>query len=560
MKRKMTTFLSLVAASLSLAALNNVNAEKNVNAQSSGTEVVDSLNALLSHYVDNTYTYTKQTEIYLNEKATEELLEYGGFHAKASTLKRTTYYRGEELWMSRGNGSYSYYGTAEGNTGVTNASTNQPLVTPENAKVVLSGEGKNSMREYYVGLEDIVADLSQDWTLEDGVYTSTSSELIELFKAFTAPCYLGFTTSETTNYITLNKVSINLDENYNLSLKLYATGDTGKLTTNDGVFSEAKILFSAPEYSKDFDVNNLDSQWQVGEVEIYWGSETFTFNRMTNKNGGGYGFVGDDREATKDFIHAGKTIGISYTADQTMAFNSHLEFVGGTEGTRFSSRIAIKDKDGKMTMPMQFNGSDTRVLTVDRTIVLNEGDTVYFILNNEVWGDGIYPNGSINIKLTPVNKIIANSASDFKSSDSKWGYSRVDYHFGQVETFETYPIDSDDEKYYDGENIEIKENWIKCVYMCAVSYTAEKDMNVKTLVSFAGDLENSRISVRIAVKDANGNFRYAPAFNWNKDGKNSSLYIDNYYELKEGDTIYFVFGSESGDAAHGSYSINILEN
>ena len=181
---------------------------------------VETLNKLIGKYVDSSAMYTKQTQIFLNDEAIDELLKYGGFHAGVSILERTTYYKGSELWMSREDGKYSYYGTAEGNTGVTYALVDTPLVTPLNANVVLSGEGKNSMQEYYVGLEDIIAKNEHNWTVENGVYTSKNDEVIEWFKAFTAPCYLGFTTEETTNYISLNKVTISVDSNNNLILRL----------------------------------------------------------------------------------------------------------------------------------------------------------------------------------------------------------------------------------------------------------------------------------------------------------------------------------------------------
>ena len=199
------------------------------------------LNDIISRYVDESLTYTKETKIFLNESASNELLVNGGFHADADILERTTYYKGSELWMSRDDNQYSYYGTAEGNTGVTYASVDTPLVTPTDAKVVLSGEGKNSMNEYYVGLEDIIAKDSHNWTYANGVYTTTSEEVIEWFKAFTAPCYLGFTTKEVKNYITLDKATISVDSAKNLILSLYATQDYGKFTSQNGLFSQATI-------------------------------------------------------------------------------------------------------------------------------------------------------------------------------------------------------------------------------------------------------------------------------------------------------------------------------
>ena len=207
-----------------------------------------SLNNLINQYVDETATYVKNTKIHLNETAVNELLLNNGFHADVSILERTTYYKGSELWMSTKNNEdgqmvYSYYGTAEGNTGVTSARTTEKLVTPIDAKVVLSGEGKNSMQEYYVGLEDIVAKDYHNWEFVNGVYTTTNPEVIEWFKAFNAPCYVGFTTDDMANYITLDKATISLGSNFDLVLNLHASQDHGKFTSGSDIFSTATIEF-----------------------------------------------------------------------------------------------------------------------------------------------------------------------------------------------------------------------------------------------------------------------------------------------------------------------------
>ena len=217
-------------------------------AEGNGNTTTTSLNNLINQYVDETATYVKNTKIHLNETAVNELLLNNGFHADVSILERTTYYKGSELWMSTkqnedGQMVYSYYGTAEGNTGVTSARTTEKLVTPADAKVVLSGEGKNSMQEYYVGLEDIVAKDYHNWELVNGVYTTTNPEVIEWFKAFTAPCYVGFTTNDMSNYITLDKATISLGSNFDLVLNLHASQDYGKFTSGSDIFSTATIEF-----------------------------------------------------------------------------------------------------------------------------------------------------------------------------------------------------------------------------------------------------------------------------------------------------------------------------
>ena len=564
MKKTIASILLVAVASFSLASIISNNGIKDVKADGevSQEEIVSSLNELISYHVKDNATYTKETQIYLDEIACQELLINGGFHADVDTLSRTTYYRGGELWMSREDGNYSYYGTAEGNTGVTYASTSTPLVTPESTRVVLSGEGKNSMQEYYVGLEDIVASDAHEWTYENGVYTSTASEVIEWFKAFTAPCYLGFTNTNTENYISLNKVTIEEDKNYNLILKLYATGDNGKLTSENGVFSQAKILFNAPNFANDFQVDNLDAQWKYGAVDINWEKDTFTFTQLTTKTSLNDGFIENGREVKAGWINASGTLGISYTADRDISFNSALNFIGGTESTRLSLRLAIKDQNDRMLTQMEFFGSDSKDLSVNRVISLNQGDTVYFILNNEKWDDATaYPNGELSIVLNPVNYLVASYNNEFSLGEdtANWGYGSIDYIWGTPEDFTFNNNLTVDNDRYLGTNIEIKSDWIYCESMCAITYKANRDMNITTFLSFVGDEDGSRIAIRIGVRNQNGELIVAPAYHSNNSLKNSTLFINNYYSLSEGDTIYFIFGSESGNLAKGKISINLLE-
>ena len=153
-----------------------VSANLLINSSAEETNV-EKLTELLADYY-NSGSYKKRTEIYLTEKTVSELEDY--FHDNCTILERTTYYNGNELWMSRGKEvegvTYSYYGTAyngENAVGVTNAATTEKLVTPAKASIVLSGEGKESMEDYYVTLKDISEDLYEnvEWTYENGVYS-----------------------------------------------------------------------------------------------------------------------------------------------------------------------------------------------------------------------------------------------------------------------------------------------------------------------------------------------------------------------------------------------------
>ena len=81
---------------------------KEVDAAESAT--VTQLNALITKYY-NEGVYTKNTSINVTEAARNEITENGGFHNSANSLIRTTYFDGNELWMTNDSGVNSGYGT-----------------------------------------------------------------------------------------------------------------------------------------------------------------------------------------------------------------------------------------------------------------------------------------------------------------------------------------------------------------------------------------------------------------------------------------------------------------
>lgn len=220
--------------------------------------LVEELNALLTSYY-NGGTYSKDTTINLNGDACKELCKLSElFHAGAGMLERVTYYNGNQLWMSRDLDNYSYYGTDEyGNLtyGVT-----PELIEPAKLSIAAKYETRNTndkwhdkgnkgMEGYYITLKDIVAKTSHGWTKEGSVYSlelnESNNEVAEWFKAFTAPCYLGFN-EKVQNYITFTNIEIeekvNIETgNNSLQLRLIANGDVSKLQDGTNIFSLATI-------------------------------------------------------------------------------------------------------------------------------------------------------------------------------------------------------------------------------------------------------------------------------------------------------------------------------
>ena len=189
---------------------------------------------MTKYYNDDDVTYVRNTVINLTEKAQEELETY--FHAKAKQLERTTYFTEDALWMSRGDGEYSYYGSEGGN--LTNGTAKEANVVPSYHTAVKN----TSMEKYYTTLEDIKDAVgSATWTKSGSVYSSTDATLIQYFLDFTAPCFLNHNDSNA-NYLGLEKVTIE-ESGSSLVLKLHVkSGDSGKLVgENNTVLSVATI-------------------------------------------------------------------------------------------------------------------------------------------------------------------------------------------------------------------------------------------------------------------------------------------------------------------------------
>lgn len=243
MKKRNLLFTSFI---LSTAMLLNVGALqlKNVKAD-------DSVDAELNILLDTFYNgghYVKDTSIYLNEDSMEEIKRF--FHNQSKDLVRTTYYTPDALWMSRSNGTYSYYGT-DANNNLTNGTATEKLVKPAERVAVKFGQDtssqlwhdktKGGMEGFYITLDDINASSNHSWFKEGNVYKSYDLEVIDWFKAFCAPCYLGF--DETTSkYIDLSGVEIER-KNEKLELRLMASNAEGQLTNSDGIFAKATVHY-----------------------------------------------------------------------------------------------------------------------------------------------------------------------------------------------------------------------------------------------------------------------------------------------------------------------------
>ena len=215
-------------------------------------------NKLVENYY-NKGTYTKATKININEtKVGEDLSKrfpdqgYADLFHGSKLLERTTYYRGNALWMLNEAGKYSYYGTDSTGKHLTNARVD----TVEETSDAIALKDVGGMEGYYSTLLDIFESLNTlTWKFENGVHTAdvvvdkddseelaaAKKQMATYFLDFTAPCfYNAFSKERLSNYFTLTSVSIQ-DTADGLLLQLIASGDSGKLVNETTVLSQAII-------------------------------------------------------------------------------------------------------------------------------------------------------------------------------------------------------------------------------------------------------------------------------------------------------------------------------
>ena len=188
------------------------------------------LDDLLKQYY-NEGSYTKDTVIYADmNKIGDEVETY--FHASASDLERTTVYVDGKLTM-----------TTESNpngAGYKTVGSDMVRFHVEGKEEVVDFTVANTtVEDYYVTLYDFVAkttgdncnygklDLSSEWTLVEGVYSSKDADVLEAFRLFVAPMWI-YTDAE---YIQYEMATIEVVDG-NLVMSLYVS------SLNSGLFAD----------------------------------------------------------------------------------------------------------------------------------------------------------------------------------------------------------------------------------------------------------------------------------------------------------------------------------
>ena len=331
-----------------------------------------------------------------------------------------------------------------------------------------------------------------------------------------------------------------------------------------------EVIPAQSNFRYDFSLESGTSSWSYGSVVYNWGeSESFEFTPITTVNEDSY--IGEGIEVKAGWINANNMMAIAYTASEDINVKAYIDFVGGVDSTRLSLRIGIKDNEGNLLANPEFNyNSESNIIDLEKEYQLLEGYTIYFIFGNEAGSNlEAFPNGTLDIKIVEHEIIntendVANFRNDFtlESGTSSWSYGSVVYNWGESESFEFTPITTVNEDSYIGEGIEVKAGWINANNMMAIAYTASEDINVKAYIDFVGGVDSTRLSLRIGIKDNEGNLLANPEFNYNSES--NIIDLEKEYQLLEGYTIYFIFGNEAGSNLeafpNGALDIRFVEN
>ena len=192
----------------------------------------------------NSGSYTKVSDIYVNTEAVNEVAKY--FHTgNVAALHRTTVYTDGRLVMT----------TEKDTNGVGYKTVGDDMVRFH----IVEGQDVNdytvkgtTVENYYVTLADFIQDVSTShygtldmctgWTCADGIYSNSSEDVLDAFRLFTAPMWVG-KTAETEHYIIFTEATVELLGD-SLVMKLWAKGEESKLTSDGGLFSQAVITLN----------------------------------------------------------------------------------------------------------------------------------------------------------------------------------------------------------------------------------------------------------------------------------------------------------------------------
>ena len=191
---------------------------------------------------------------------------------------------------------------------------------------------------------------------------------------------------------------------------------------------------------------------------------------------------------------------------------------------------------------------------------------------DHVWGEGevttpatLYAEGertfTCECGATRTETIAAGAdfAADFtlENQDGAWSYGKAnitnwsDYQFALE--FIAATDKNADSWLIDG--MEIKSGWVNAAGPLAIGYKVASDITANISVNFTGNDANSRVSLRLIVKGADGRLRIPVQFNMT----DNTASLNNTVSLKAGDEVYVIANKENaeGITTNGMGSLKI---
>ena len=191
---------------------------------------------------------------------------------------------------------------------------------------------------------------------------------------------------------------------------------------------------------------------------------------------------------------------------------------------------------------------------------------------DHVWGEGevtkpatLYAKGertfTCECGATRTETIAAGAdfAADFtlENQDGAWSYGKAEVTAWEADKFAfkfTAATDKNADSWLIG-GLAIKSGWVNADGTLAIGYKVASDITANISVNFTGNDANSRVSLRLIVKGADGRLRIPVQFNMT----DNTASLNNTVSLKAGDEVYVIANKENaeGITTNGMGSLKI---
>ena len=191
---------------------------------------------------------------------------------------------------------------------------------------------------------------------------------------------------------------------------------------------------------------------------------------------------------------------------------------------------------------------------------------------DHVWGEGevttpatLYAEGertfTCECGATRTETIAAGAdfAADFtvENQDGAWSYGKAEVTAWEADKFAfkfTAATDKNADSWLIG-GLAIKSGWVNADGTLAIGYKVASDITANISVNFTGNDANSRVSLRLIVKGADGRLRIPVQFNMT----DNTASLNNTVSLKAGDEVYVIANKENaeGITTNGMGSLKI---